>query len=200
MFSGIVAELGNVADYDGRRLSITAPALSQTVKVSESVAVNGVCLTVVEVSPVANRICFELSPETKSRSTLSSFRTGRKVNLEPALRYQMPVGGHLVQGHIDGTAKVVRIGASDNSQKIQIELEQSIIKYVVEKGFITIDGVSLTVNSVDASNSGGVIEFMIVPYTFEHTVIGTYRVGTEVNIEVDYIAKYIEKYIERDNK
>jgi riboflavin synthase len=179
VFTGIVREVGRVAEFDGRRLVVEAQT---TAGEGDSVSVDGVCLTAVDGSQLA----FDVVDETLARSTLGRLRTGDRVNLEPALRAGEPLGGHYVQGHVDGIGRVRSAG-----EPVWIDAPPELMRYVVEKGSITVDGVSLTVAALDA----GGFAAALVPHTIELTTLGELEPGEPVNLEVDVLAKYVERLL-----
>jgi riboflavin synthase len=187
MFSGIVEELGEVVVFDGERLEIKATEVLQDLEVSESINVSGACLTVIE--SLEGGFVVEVVPETVLRTNFSDLAAGGKVNLERSLRFGGRVGGHIVQGHVDGLAELLSIDDDGNSIRIWLKPPESIMKYIVEKGFIGLDGISLTV--VDVTDDA--FSVAIIPYTREHTTLGERHPGDSVNIEVDITAKYLEK-------
>lgn len=187
MFTGIVRELGRIEGLeetaDGARLDVRAPEISAGVSVGDSVSVSGVCLTV--VSAEADLLTFDVVPETMRRSTLGRLSAGDPVNLEPALQAGDPLGGHFVQGHVDGIARVRRA----MEEGLELEAAPELLRYVVEKGSIALDGVSLTVATLD----GDAFSVALVPHTKAVTTLGRAAPGDELNIEVDMLAKYVEK-------
>ena len=187
MFSGIVEEIGRVRSYDLRRMTVEASSVLGDLKVSDSISVAGVCLTVVDLGDGAFSV--ETVPETVDRSNFGALKPGCGVNLERALALGDRIGGHMVQGHVDGRGKMLSAAEEGNSVRIGIGCEPELLRYIVEKGFITVDGTSLTVTAVSASG----FEVAIIPFTFEHTTLNERSVGDEVNIEVDVTAKYVER-------
>lgn len=189
MFSGIVEEVGTVARYDGRLMAVTAQRILEDLKVSESVCVAGACLTVVK----RGRRTFEVEtvPETVKRTTFRALKPGMGVNLERSLAFGGRVGGHMVQGHVDGVGTVTGMTRDGNSVRAAFKAPANIIKYVVEKGFIAVDGVSLTVVRVTARG----FSVALIPYTLEHTTFGERKPGDLVNLEVDVTAKYVTRLI-----
>jgi riboflavin synthase len=179
MFTGIVREVGRVASFDGRRLVVEAETHAAA---GDSVAVDGVCLTAVDGSQLA----FDVVDETLGRTTLGALKAGDRVNLEPALRAGDPMGGHLVQGHVDGLGRVRSIG-----EPVWIDAPVELLRYTVEKGSITVDGVSLTVAALDDQG----FAVALVPHTLEATTLGALEPGDPVNLEVDVLAKYVEKLL-----
>ena len=202
MFTGLVSDLGVVERLEpragGARITIRPGALPVDELVpGESVACNGACLTVVERG--GGRMSFDAVPETLARTTLGTWRSGTRVNLERALRLSDRLGGHLVQGHVDGVGRVLdRQPSPDGSVRLTIELPGDLVRYVVEKGSITVDGVSLTVTGVrdfDADGGGARFGVALVPHTLASTTLGCRRPGDAVNLEVDVLAKYVERLL-----
>jgi len=197
MFTGIVEEVGKVisAQASARRFSLKAERLViaaretlKNVKPGGSVAINGVCLTVTDFT--ATSFAFDVMPETLKRTNLGRLKSGDKVNLERPLGLGGEVGGHLVQGHIDDTGKVVAI-APEGESIARFEAPPGVMRYVVPKGFIAVDGISLTVTGID-NNS---FRVSLVDFTLKHTNLGSRKVGDQVNLEVDIIAKYVEQFL-----
>jgi riboflavin synthase len=190
MFTGLIAELGSVAevrrDEDGATLKI-ASGLAGELQEGDSIAVNGVCLTAVEV----DRDGFQAQAmhETLERSSLAGLRPGARVNLELALRAQDRLGGHVVQGHVDGTGTVRAIRPEGFSRVLEIDVEPRLARYLVEKGSVAIDGVSLTVSAL--SDEG--FSVSLIPETLQRTNLGAIGEGERVNIEVDILAKHVER-------
>jgi riboflavin synthase len=194
VFTGIVRELGRVESVDatagGARLTIHAPETAASTALGDSVSVNGVCLTATAAGD--GTLAFEAVPETLARSTLGSLAPGAPVNLEPALRAGEPLGGHVVQGHVDGVARVVSLEPEGDGARLTLELPGGLARYAVEKGSVTIDGVSLTVAGLD----GGRIAIALVPHTLAATTLGSLTPGDEVNVEADILAKHVERLLE----
>lgn len=190
MFTGIIQEVGAVRSSDrrgtGRRIECSAPALAQSAMLGESIAVNGVCLTLVSIGKES--FAMDAVEETLERSTLSRIAPGAKVNLERALRAGEPMGGHLVQGHVDCVGKVLSMENRGESWILRIRHPAEFDPLVVPKGSIAIDGVSLT---IAALAGGGECALSIIPFTRENTIVSSYRPGMEVNLEFDIIGKYI---------
>ena len=168
-------------------LAIEADKVLDGTKLGDSISVDGVCLTVTALSDSHFEV--GLAPETLSRTTLGELETGGGVNLERSLTPTTRMGGHFVQGHIDGTAKIVSKERDDDSVRMEFEFDPSLLRYVVNKGFIAVDGISLTV--IDARESS--FTLMLVDYTLSHVTLGKKEVGDRVNVEVDILAKYVEK-------
>ena len=195
MFTGIVEGTGSVAalaaaaDASGARLEVDAPWLAGQLAVGESVAVNGCCLTVAEPTPAG--FAADLVAETLRRTALGGLRAGARVNLERPLPLGGRLGGHLVQGHVDGVARVLGRTPVGDGEEVQIELPPHLERYVVEKGSIAVDGVSLTV----AATGPGWFTVALVPHTLEVTTLGERRPGDPVQLEVDVVAKYVERLV-----
>ena len=195
MFTGIVREVGRVSDVDGGdgglRLTVDAPATAPGLAVGGSVAIDGVCLTAETVT--GDMLTFHAVPETLQRTSLGRLRPGDAVNLEPALRAGEPLGGHVVQGHVDGVGRVRSVTPAGEGVRLVVEAPPSILRYCVEKGSITVDGVSLTVAALDAD----AFSVALVPHTLQATTLGSLAPGDEVNLEVDVLAKYVERLLPR---
>jgi riboflavin synthase len=192
MFTGIVEELGTVRDAAGHRLTVGCRAVLADTTVGSSIAVNGVCLTVVERTE--SSLAFDVTDETLDRSSLGRMRPGDGVNLERPVSLAARLGGHLVQGHVDGVGTVVS-SEPDGSDGLvlRIEVPASVRRYVVEKGSLAVDGVSLTVAAVHDDG----VSIAVIPHTREVTTLGSVREGDPVNLEADLLAKYVERLIER---
>ena len=189
MFTGIVEELGTVREAAANRLVVGASTVLAGTKVGDSMAVSGACLTVVELTD--DTFAVDLSAETLARTSLGSLKAGDPVDLERALTPASRMGGHVVQGHVDGVGTVASFGGKPEERVLSVELPAALARYIVEKGFVAVDGISLTVTEVrDTAFSAAVI-----PYTFDHTVLRFRRVGDPVNIEVDILAKYVERLL-----
>lgn len=189
MFTGIVEEIGCIKHSDQRNLTILANNVLTDVEMGHSIAVNGACLTVIDHGP--RHFVVELSEETIRRTNLGLLGSNDDVNLERALKPSTRMGGHFVQGHIDTTAAVDRFDGSPESCLLRITIPEQIRRYVVEKGFIAIDGISLTITDLDATTFG----VAVLPYTMERTVLKNRRPGDLVNVEVDILAKYLEGFL-----
>ena len=189
MFTGIVQELGKVNNFQNGRMLIIGTEIQGDIRIGDSISVNGVCLTAVNV----DNNCFEVDviTETMSRTNLGEVGIEDSVNLELALQPTDRMGGHIVQGHVDCTGLISSLKIQDKSHVIAIEVKDKFMKYIVEKGFITIDGISLTVSKV----YGNLFEVSIIPHTFSVTNLSLRKVGDYVNLEVDITAKYIESII-----
>ncbi len=194
MFTGIIQAIGKIANSEPRggdcRLTIETGKLPLAgVALGDSIAVSGVCLTVIELGE--RHFCADVSRETLSRTTLGALKPGSRVNLEMALTPTTRLGGHIVSGHVDGVGEVVRRSADARSVRLVIEGPASLAKYIAEKGSICVDGVSLTVNGVD----GRRFDLNIVPHTLAETTIEEYQPGRKVNLEVDLLARYLERLL-----
>jgi len=196
MFTGIVEERGVVTGVHPR-LAVRSRTVASDSVPGASVSVSGVCLTVVEriVSADGESILeFDLSPETRSRSSLADLEPGDSVNLERAVTLLSRMGGHLVQGHVDGVGEVTAMDVADANAILRVRVPAALARYLVEKGSVVLDGVSLTVTDIGANEFG----VALVPYTLEATTLGALQPGDTVNIEVDLVAKYVERFIGRD--
>ncbi|GAA4555910.1 riboflavin synthase [Planotetraspora kaengkrachanensis] len=191
MFTGIVEELGEVVavepQADAARLSVRGKVVTGDARHGDSIAVNGVCLTVVDVQ--GDAFTADVMKETLDRSSLGALRAGSRVNLERAVRADQRLGGHIVQGHVDGTGRVLSREPAEHWEIVRISLPADLNRYVVEKGSIAVDGVSLTVAAVDAES----FAVSLIPTTLGLTTLGGKQPGEPVNLEVDVIAKYVEK-------
>lgn len=192
MFTGLVQAVGRLHRIERRgedaRMGFTAPMASLgACTLGDSIAVNGVCLTAVSLT--ASGFEADVSNETLRLTALAGLESGSPVNLEPSLTLSTPLGGHLVSGHVDGVGEVIRKEQDGRSWRFGFRLPAGLARYVARKGSIAIDGVSLTVNTVD----GDCFAVNIVPHTYERTIMAGYRVGTAVNIEVDLLARYLER-------
>jgi len=196
VFTGIVEELGEIVAkeelVDAARFTVRGPLVTSDAGHGDSIAVNGVCLTVVDVLADGS-FTADVMQETLNRSSLAKLDVGSRVNLERAAALNSRLGGHLVQGHVDGTGHVISRSPSANWEVVRIALPDSISRYVVEKGSITVDGVSLTVSALGGDRGFEYFEISLIPTTLELTTLGTAVVGTPVNLEVDVIAKYVER-------
>ena len=190
MYTGIV-ERGEVIEVDGSRLVVRA-ALLDDCEHGASVSINGVCLTV--TSREDTTCSFDVHDETFARSTLGDLRAGARVNVERPVRAGEELGGHIVQGHVDGVGTVERIEPEGEGQRIRIATPGGLARYIVEKGSITVDGISLTITSVDDEG----FEVALIPTTLELTTLGVAEAGSRVNLEVDVLAKYVEKLVRTD--
>ena len=195
MFTGIVRELGSVAEAGdaggGRALVVRAPETAARTGLGDSVAVNGCCLTATAVD--AETIAFHAVPETIARTTLGTLGPGDPVNLESAIRAGDELGGHYVQGHVDAVGRIQSVEAEGEGLRVFVEAPDDVLRYCVEKGSVTVDGVSLTI----AELAEGAFAVALVPHTLEVTTLSDLRPGQSVNLEADVLAKYVEKLVAR---
>lgn len=203
MFTGIVEELGEVVGKDdltdAARFVIRGPVVTSDAGHGDSIAVNGVCLTVVEVLP-GGEFSADVMAETLNRSSLAQVGVGSRVNLERAAAVNSRLGGHIVQGHVDGTGSVISRSPSEHWEVVRIGLPDTLARYVVEKGSITVDGISLTVSALGRDSDQDWFEVSLIPTTRQLTTLGEAPVGTPVNLEVDVIAKYVERLMDRSGQ
>ena len=194
MFTGLVEEIGKIQSVTSNSIYIAAQTIIQDLKVGDSVAVNGVCLTVTKIS---DGFYADLSWQTIKSSNLKELKAGAYVNLERALKVSDRLGGHIVSGHIDDTAAVLSVDKKQEFYDISVKISQNLEKYVAEKGSIALNGISLTV----ANLNNGVIKIAVIPHTYENTNLKYLKTGDNVNIETDILAKYVEKFLSTsDNK
>ena len=194
MFTGIVEEIGKILFVTKNRITVEAKTVTEDAKIGDSIAVNGVCLTVTAIN--SNGFDADVSPETFRVTNLGKLKNGSLVNLERAMPMNGRFGGHIVSGHVDGIGKICLLQKDNEFYNLVIELDEKESKYVVKKGSITINGISLTVAEID----GNIVRVAIIPHTFENTSLKTLKTGDYVNIETDIISKYVEKFLStRDN-
>ena len=197
MFTGIVEETGKLLSVEkgaaSAVLTISARRVLEGTKLGDSIAVNGVCLTVTKKSE--DRFSADVMAETLRRSSLGSLSVGASLNLERALAVGDRLGGHIVSGHIDGTGRIVSIRPEDTAVWYRIETDQKILRYIVEKGSVTVDGISLTVATVDARS----FQVSVIPHTREVTALSERKVGDTVNLENDIIGKYVERLLRQES-
>ncbi|HET7573002.1 MAG TPA: riboflavin synthase [Gaiellaceae bacterium] len=189
MFTGIVRELGEIVAFDGSRLVVSAPETAARSGEGDSVAVAGVCLTVVAAEE--SRLAFDVVPETLARTSLGGLAAGGRVNLEPALRAGEPLGGHVVQGHVDGVCRVRAVEPEGEGRRVRVDAPPELARYLVEKGSVALDGVSLTVAEV--AEDGFAVA--LVPHTLAATTLGSLAPGDPLNLEVDVLAKHVERLL-----
>ena len=205
MFSGIIERTANLTRINrsplGGDAAFADPAgqIVFTLKtgftdliLGESIAINGVCLTVTRFD-ASGEADFYLSPETLERTALGSLSENDRVNLERALRVDSRLSGHLVQGHVDGVGILLSVAKTGESHHLRVQLPKPLGRWCIEKGSITLDGISLTLNSVRDTRDGTLVDLMIIPHTWEHTTLSERRAGDRMNVEVDVIAKYVER-------
>ena len=187
MFTGIVEEVGNVREIASGTLVVNAETILESLDLKDSVCINGACLTVTGIDALGFEV--NVVPETLRRTDLGELSAGDAVNLERSVLLGGRLGGHIVQGHVDGTAEISSIINDGDAKLYSFRVPTNVSAYIVEKGFICVDGISLTVVDCDESS----FAVTLIPYTADHTVLGTKKIGDTVNIEVDIIAKYVEK-------
>jgi riboflavin synthase len=193
MFTGIVRELGTVAAVGGGeagiRLELDAPATAAQASVGDSVALGGACLTVVALD--GGRLAFDAVPETLARTSLGRLAAGDRVNVEPALRVGEPLGGHVLQGHVDGLGSVRSVEPEGDGRRVWVDAPVELLRYCAEKGSVAVDGVSLTVAALDDEG----FAVALIPHTLAVTTLGALEPGDPVNLEVDVLAKYVERLL-----
>ncbi len=189
MFTGIVEEVGRVAELSQYRLAVKAQTVTSDVKLGDSISVNGACLTVVEFD--SGSFAVDLAPETLRRTSLGQVSAGGAVNLERALLASDRMGGHIVQGHVDGTGTVSGFISEADCYIMEIEAPSSLVPYIVEKGFISVDGISLTV----VQRTNNLFTISVIPFTMQNTNLHERKVGDAVNLEADILAKYVESLL-----
>jgi len=195
MFTGLVRERGRIAARtggdDGVRLVVAAPQIAAATSVGDSVSIDGCCLTAVAVED--GSIAFDAVPETLGRTALAQLEAGDEVNLEPALRAGEPLGGHYVQGHVDGLGRVRSLAREGDGARLWIDAPPELLRYCVEKGSIAVQGVSLTIAALDEAG----FAVALVPHTLAATTLGSLEAGAPVNLEADVLAKYVERLVGR---
>jgi riboflavin synthase len=193
MFTGIVSAVGRVVEVRPGHLAVAHPGTAERVRIGSSVAVNGVCLTVTDREGPS--FFADVVPETLRRSNLGALQAGDPVNLELPLTAEQGLDGHIVQGHVDGTALVEAVTEAELGREIEIRLPAELAPYVVEKGSVAVDGTSLTVAATDDVRA--IFTVALIPHTLQHTIAGIYGPGTLVNVEVDVLARYVERLLDR---
>ena len=191
MFTGIVEEVGAIASISHNGMTVRADTVMSDLKLGDSIAVNGACLTAVSIGD--SEFSVDLSPETMRRTSLGDLSPGGVVNLERALAASDRMGGHIVQGHVDGTGRVTSTKVDGDSVIYRVRAPARLMPYIVEKGFIAVDGISLTVVKVGTSS----FTLAVIPYTLHNTNLQTISVGARVNLEADILAKYVENLLKR---
>jgi len=191
VFTGIVEEVGIVSKITNNGMTVKALRVLSDVKLGDSIAVNGTCLTAVSFSN--SEFSVDLSPETMRRTSLSQLTEGSRVNLERALSASDRMGGHIVQGHVDATGRITSIKPDGDSIIFRVRIPKRLDKYIVEKGFVAVDGISLTVVKRGASS----FTLAVIPYTLENTNLAVLSEGDQVNLEADILAKYVESLLAR---
>ncbi len=202
MFTGIIEAVGTInainINAQGARLVIATNTLDMNdVKLGDSIATNGICLTVVDFDQ--HSYSADVSNETLTRTGFAHYNVGMQVNLEKAMLASTRFGGHMVSGHVDGISEVLSITHNGNSIEYWLSMPADLAHYIAEKGSVTVDGTSLTVNALNESSGDAKFRLTIVPHTVKETVFAYYKVGTKVNLEVDLIARYLERLLTKDN-
>ena len=191
MFTGIVEEIGTVVTISSNGMTVHAEKVMSDLKLGDSIAVNGACLTAVSIGDAEFSV--DLSPETMRRTSLGNLSAGSVINLERALSASDRMGGHIVQGHVDGTGRVTSTKDDGDSVVYRVRAPSKLMPYIVEKGFIAVDGISLTVVKVGTSS----FTLAVIPYTLHNTNLQTLSVGARVNLEADILAKYVENLLKK---
>ena len=195
MFTGIIEELGKIQTITSNKIAVIANTVTEGTKLGDSIAVNGVCLTVTGVN--SSGFSADISPETMNVTALNTLKTGSFVNLERAMILNGRFGGHIVTGHIDGRGKCININKDNNFYNFDMEIPDELSKYAVRKGSITVDGISLTIAEIQHN----IVRIAVIPHTYESTNLKYINTGNYVNIETDILAKYVEKFLSTsDNK
>jgi len=203
MFTGIIEAVGTIkainVNGQGARLVIDTNNLDMSdVKLGDSIATNGICLTVVDFS--ATSYSADVSNETLQRTGFANYGVGMQVNLEKAMLASTRFGGHMVSGHVDGISEILSISNNGNSIEYWLSMPSDLAHYMAEKGSVTIDGTSLTINAISGTGTSGKFRLTIVPHTVKETVFAHYKVGTKVNLEVDLIARYLERLLTKEDQ
>ncbi|BDC95392.1 riboflavin synthase [Treponema saccharophilum] len=196
MFTGIVEDVGSIGsiEQNGSSLVLQIKAkFASELTLGESVAVNGICLTVTKKDDAS--FSADVTPETFRRTSLSLLSAGSPVNLERAMRADGRFGGHIVSGHIDGTGRLTAIRREDNAYNVFFRVEKPLFRYIIEKGSVALDGISLTVASVKNEGNYGEFSVAVIPHTWENTALKNKRVGSIINVECDVVGKYIEHFV-----
>ena len=197
MFTGIIEEVGKIISRNEKGITIQAKTVLEGTKLGDSISVNGVCLTAVEINLEKNFFIADISPETMKVTTLGDLKIGSYVNLERAISADGRFGGHFVSGHIDGIGRIKYIKRNGDFYDISVEIPEELSKYVVKKGSITVNGISLTVANI----KNNIVSIAVIPHTYENTNLRLIQAGELVNIETDILAKYVEKFLSTsDNK
>ena len=191
MFTGIVEEVGVVAKISDNGMTVRATKVTEDLKLGDSIAVNGTCLTAVSFD--RTEFSVDLSPETMRRTSLGQLSVGGPVNLERALLASDRMGGHIVQGHVDGTGRIMSTKLDGDSTTFRVRVPKRLNRYIVEKGFVAVDGISLTVVKRGSSS----FTLAVIPYTLKNTNLASLSVGDRVNLEADILAKYVESLLDR---
>ena len=200
MFTGIITDIGTVAELEQRgdlRARIESSYDPQTIDLGASIACEGVCLTVIEMGTGAEKNWFdvEISAETVSKTNLNSWKVGRPINLERALKVGDELGGHIVSGHVDGLAEVIKIADEGDSTRVTLRAPQELAKFIASKGSVSLNGTSLTVNGVDNTD----FDINFIPHTKQNTTWGNVKLGDQINLEIDTLARYVARLGEMTN-
>ncbi len=200
MFTGIITDIGTVAELEQRgdlRARIETSYDPQTIDLGASIACEGVCLTVIEMGTGAEKNWFdvEISAETVSKTNLNSWKVGRPINLERALKVGDELGGHIVSGHVDGLAEVIKIADEGDSTRVTLRAPQELAKFIASKGSVSLNGTSLTVNGVDNTD----FDINFIPHTKQNTTWGNVKLGDQINLEIDTLARYVARLGEMTN-
>lgn len=191
LFTGIVEEVGSVVSIGGAGMTVRAGLTLEDAKLGDSIACNGACLTIVDLSP--GQFSVDLSPETLRRTALGRLAPGGPINLERAVAVGARLGGHIVQGHVDGAGRITSIKPDGDSRIFRVQAPRRLMPYIVEKGFIAVDGISLTV----VNRSAASFTLAVIPYTLANTNLAALSAGDRVNLEADILAKYVESLVQR---
>jgi riboflavin synthase len=194
MFTGIITDIGELAERAGGRLAIRCSYAAQGIAIGASIACDGVCLTVTTVTPAGSGSLFtvDVSNETMSKTTLGDWRPGQRINLERSLKAGDELGGHIVSGHVDGVARIADIRPDGESRRCTVEVPPALARYIASKGSVALDGMSLTVNDVDQTRFG----INLIPHTLTHTTWGAKKPGDKANLEIDVLARYVLRAME----
>lgn len=193
MFTGLIEEIGKVKSFDGKILKIEANKVLEKTKIGDSIAINGCCQTVIELSE--NTFSVEVSRETLDVTNFSALKSGDTVNLERALTLESRLGGHIVQGHIETLTTLVNIEKQNDFYNMTFSFDEKYGKYIVKKGSITLNGISLTVAKLDSCK----LVVAVIPHTFDNTNLKYLKIGDRINLETDIIAKYVENFLSRSD-
>ncbi|HEY5831580.1 MAG TPA: riboflavin synthase [Hyphomicrobiaceae bacterium] len=194
MFTGIITDIGELAERAGGRLTIRSSYAAQGIAIGASIACDGACLTATTVTPAGSGSLFtvDVSNETLSKTTLGDWRPGQRINLERSLKAGDELGGHIVSGHVDGVARIADIRPDGESRRFTVEVPPALARYIASKGSVALDGISLTVNDVDQTRFG----INLIPHTLTHTTWGAKKPGDRVNLEIDVLARYVLRAME----
>jgi riboflavin synthase len=194
MFTGIISDIGEVAQRNGGRFTIRCAYAADSIAIGASIACDGACLTAVAVGPNGSGSTFavDVSNETLSKTTLGEWQPGRRINLERALKAGDELGGHIVSGHVDGVGRIAAMRDDGASRRFTIDVPADLASYIASKGSVALDGISLTVNEVEEKLFG----INIIPHTLTHTTLGAKKPGDRVNLEVDVVARYVARLME----